>query len=112
MANSAFRLNLGGEGEEAGAINQQPPWRAESKAAISRNGQPLLSIATQGEPLLFCDNIQLPFPDDIIDEVLTNSVPLDHDVLGRPGVQTSEIKRVLRKGGTWVHDGIPRFTKP
>jgi hypothetical protein len=39
-------------------------------------------------------------------------VPIDIVVLGHPGVQSSEIKRILAFGGQWVHDGTVRFTKP
>ena len=107
-----LRLNLGGEGEEAHCINQQPPWMDLSDT-ISRNGQPLRSISRVGIPVLFCDNVHLPFPDSTVDCIFTNNVPIDlgTNFLG-PTLDSTEIKRVLKSGGTWYDNGILVHTKP
>lgn len=47
-----------------------------------------------------------------MDLVITNSVPIDIPGLGGPGVQSSEIRRILRTGGQWIHDGQLTYTKP
>jgi hypothetical protein len=106
-----LRLNLGGEGEEPNCINQQPPW-TDLSSIISRNGQPLRTLTQVGVPLLFCDHTQLPFPELTIDNVVTNGVPVDigNTWLG-PSIPSAEIKRVLKHGGTWHHDGILVHTK-
>jgi len=58
-----------------------------------------------GEPFLFGRNAELPLPDETVDEVYSNSVPIDINTWLGPGVQSSEIRRVLRSGGEWRHDG-------
>ena len=108
---SGLRLNLGGEGEEPNCINQQPDWRDLNDVA-SRSGSPLRVILIGGHPFLFCSNLQLPFPDNSVQEVITNGVPVDRNTLWGPGVQSAEISRVLRSGGTWSDNGVVVHTEP
>ena len=110
-AQGGLWLNLGGEGEEAGCINQQPPW-ADLCNSVSRSGQPLRDLLRLGEDFLFCDNKRLPFPDSTIDGIVTNGVPIDRNTWLGSGVQSTEIKRVLKKGAIWIHDGNLAYTKP
>lgn len=109
---TTLRLNLGGEGEEPDCINQQPPW-VDLANPIARTGQPLRTLTQAGIPLLFCENVPLPLPDDTADEIVTNGVPID---LGRtwlgPSLDSGEIKRVLKRGGAWYHDGAMVYRKP
>src|SRR2546430_10538180 len=49
------------------------------------------SIAA-GEPFLFCRNTNLPFPDEIMDGVVSNNVPIDINTWLGPGVQSSEVR--------------------
>ena len=109
---TTLRLNLGGEGEEPDCINQQPPW-VDLSHPISRNGQPLRTLTVVGIPFLFCANTALPFPDSTVDEIVANSVPIDQgtNFLG-PTLGSGEIKRMLKRGGTWYHDGILVHRKP
>ena len=106
------KINLGGEGEVPAVINQQRP------AALSANwgscvvGLTLEQLALLGNDFLICPNVPLPINDDSVDLVITNSVPIDIVCLGQPGVQSSEIRRILGSGGEWVHDGNIRYTKP
>lgn len=108
----SLNLNVGGEGEDPNCINQQPPW-VDLGWTISRNGQPLSTLTQAGIPLLFCDNTCLPFPDATVDHVITNGVPIDKGInwLG-PTVDSREIKRVLKPGGTWHDNGVPVYRKP
>lgn len=110
-AQAGLRLNLGGEGEALGYINQQPHW-ADLCSAVSRSGQPLRDLLRLGEVCLFCQNIRLPFPDATVDQIVTNGVPIDRNTWLGPGIQSTEIKRALKKGATWIHDGILAYTKP
>jgi hypothetical protein len=110
---SPFRVNLGGEGEEPGVLNQQgrwvllvPGWQS------SRTAQSFADLVAAGLDFLICDNTALPFPDDTLDEVITNGVPVDRVSMYGPGVQSSEIRRILKAGGVWTHDGISVWTKP
>jgi hypothetical protein len=76
------------------------------------NGDTLELLALNGHDFLICDNTQLPINDDSVDLVITNSVPIDTMSLGQPGVQSSEIRRILSSGGQWIHDWNVRFAKP
>ena len=104
-----IRLNLGGEGEEPGIINQQPEWQRTTTAASRVTGQTFGDLLSAGHAMLFCDTAALPFPDDSVAEVVTNNVPIDVPSLGgRPGIPAAEIRRVLSQAGVWRHDGTIR----
>ncbi len=106
-----LRLNLGGEGEEPGIINQQPEW-VPSPAHWNAAGPRLAALIAAGEAFLFCRNTELPFPEGTVDQVVSNNVPIDINTWLGPGVQSAEIRRVLRSGGHWRHDGVVVYTKP
>jgi hypothetical protein len=105
-------INLGGEGEVPDVVNQQRPAALSSAWASCLAGETLEQLAQQGHDFLICENVALPINDESVELVITNSVPIDTITLGQPGVQSSEIKRILVSGGQWVHDGEVRFTKP
>ena len=105
-------INLGGEGEVPNVVNQQRAAALSSTWASSVTGDTLEQLAQKGHDFLICDNTSLPINDDSVEFVITNSVPIDTITLGQPGVQSSEIRRILSSGGQWVHDGKVRFTKP
>ena len=108
-----LQINLGGEGEEPDCLNQQPFWLDLAVYVQSRTGISLQIVLNRGDqPYVFCDNRYLPFSSDYFNAVLTNGVPVDKITLWGPGVQSSEIRRVLRSGGEWIHDGIPVYRKP
>jgi hypothetical protein len=110
-APNQIRLNLGGEGEEPDVINQQPEW-VPSPVHWHAAGSHIAALVAAGQPFLFCRNGEPPFPDGAIDYVFSNNVPIDiHTWLG-PGVQSSEVYRVLRSAGEWQVDGIVIYTKP
>ena len=112
-AADAVVVNLGGEGEVPGAINQQPPnsllpgWGA---SRIEVGGKPLVELRSLGQPYVVAENTALPFPNASIDQVITNSVPIDVNMTMGPGVQSSEVWRVLKPAGTWLNNGqlVPR----
>jgi hypothetical protein len=112
MPNPLVRVNLGGEGEVPGVINQQGPWVLGPTWRSSRDGKTLQELLADGHVFVIADNLHLPFPDDSVDEVLTNSVPIDTIGQHGPGVQSSEIRRILKSGGTWLNDGIVSLVKP
>jgi hypothetical protein len=105
-------VNLGGEGEVPDVVNQQRPAALSSSWASCVAGDTLEQLALKGHDFLICENTSLPINDDSVDLVITNSVPIDMVSLGQPGVQSSEIRRILASGGQWAHDGKVRFTKP
>ena len=107
-----YRVNLGGEGEVPGVLNQQGPWVLKPGWASSLTGQSLAQLVAAGHEFLICDNRTVPLPDGCADEVLTNSVPIDVVTWLGPGVQSSEVRRILKSGGVWVRDGSPYYTKP
>jgi hypothetical protein len=108
-----LRINLGGEGEVPGVLNQQGPWAVRRGWRSSRSGQSLQALARAGHPFLIADNVNLPLPDAAYDEVITNNTPPEdwRTNLG-PTVQTSEIQRILKTGGRWIHNGLVKWVKP
>ena len=109
---SPYRVNLGGEGEDSTALNQQGPWALRPGWAASRTAQTLDQLVAAGHAFLICDNLAIPLPDDCADEVITNSVPVDVMTWLGPGVQSSEIQRILKPGGRWFRDGQLHYVKP
>jgi SAM-dependent methyltransferase len=107
-----FAVNLGGEGEIPGVINQQGPWILSPNWFCSRDGRTFPQLVNDGHVFLICPNIPLPFPDGTFDVVYTNGVPLDMLTPRGPGVQSSEIRRILKSGGQWIKDGNLEWTKP
>jgi hypothetical protein len=105
-------VNLGGEGEEPDVLNQQPPFALAVTWGCSRTGETFEQLATRGIDFLICANTGLAINDGSMDLVITNSVPIDGMHFGIPGIQTSEVHRILAPGGVWLHDGSVRFTKP
>ena len=105
------RLNLGGEGEEPDVINQQPEW-VPTPAHWTTAGPHLGPLIVAGEAFLFCRNTELSFPDGTVDYVFSNNVPIDIQTWLGPGVQSSEVRRVLRSGGEWRHNGVVVYSKP
>jgi hypothetical protein len=81
-----IRVNLGGEGEEPGVMNQQPPFALGPTWFSWRNaGKTLRELEAAGIPFIIADNTKLPFADDSVDEVITNGVPLDRSTKDGPG---------------------------
>src|SRR6187455_3186933 len=111
MTPTAVVLNLGGEGEILGVINQQGPWALDPSWRSSRDGKTLQELA-KDHVFLICLNDPLPFPDNTVDVVHTESVPIDRTTWLGPGVQSSEIKRILKPGGQWIDNGTVAWTKP
>jgi hypothetical protein len=105
-------INLGGEGEVPAVVNQQRPTALSATWRSCQAGIGLEQLTQAGNDFLICPNTQLPINDDSLDLVITNSVPIDRVVLGEPGIQSSEIRRILATGGQWMHDGAVRYTKP
>jgi hypothetical protein len=112
MSHSTFAINLGGEGEIPDILNQQradavkPGW-------FSVSGKTLAELIVAGHRFLICPNDAIALPDECVDVVYTNNVPVDtsHPWYG-PGVQSSEIRRILKSGGVWIRDGVLYYTKP
>ena len=111
-----FVVNLGGEGEEPNALNQQhaPQWTPARE--LSRGGDAAHGASTfadlleAGEDFLLCRNERVALPDACVDRVVTNNVrvyPHDADRPSNdwfgPWVVESEITRILRPGGEWYH---------
>jgi hypothetical protein len=96
-------INLGGEDEVPGVLNQQPPF-ALGPSWRSQDGRTIAEMTAAGIPFVICANDALPFSDESHDEVYTRNVPIDtiHLYYGL-GVQSSEIRRILKPGGRWIH---------
>lgn len=105
-----MHLNLGGEGEVAGALNQQPYWAVAG--IVSRTGARMTTMIVSGVDVIFCENASIPLPDGIAARIETNGVPIDVVTVWGQGVQTSEIRRLLRSGGEWFDNGVLAYRKP
>jgi hypothetical protein len=109
---SKLVVNLGGEGEVAGVLNVQGDWVQDPSWRSSATGETLAELQAAGHRFLFIpDFSQLPFGDDSVDQVVTNNVPIEQTTFLGPGIQTSEVIRILRPGGTWADNGTTRLTK-
>ena len=106
------QINLGGEGEVPGVLNQQGPWALLPSWFSARGGKTLRELLADGHRFIICRNENLPFPDDCFDVVYTNDVPLDKVTHLGPGVQRSEIERILKPGGVWIKDNAVEYVKP
>jgi len=111
-SSTVFAINLGGEGEIPGVLNQQRPAAARA-GWFSINSMSLADLIAAGHTFLICSNDAISLPDGCVDTVYTTNVPIDttNPYFG-PGVQSSEIRRILKSGGVWVRDGVSYFTKP
>jgi hypothetical protein len=108
-----MRVNLGGEGEVSGVLNQQGRWVVRPGFRSSAGSQTFRQLVDAGHQFLICDNASIALPDESVDEVITNNIPpVDSWTWLGPTVQTSEIRRILKSGWRWVHNGVVRFTKP
>jgi hypothetical protein len=110
--NATTRVNLGGEGEVPGVLNQQGPWVLDPAWRSSRDSKTLGELLAEGHAFVIADNTQLPFADNSMEEVFTNFVPIDQTTQLGPGVQSSEIMRILKPGGRWIREGFIVYSKP
>jgi len=109
---SKLVVNLGGEGEVPGALNVQGEWVQDPLWRSSRKGETLSALLASNHQFLFITNFGiLPFPDNSVDQVITNDVPVDQTTFLGPGIQSSEVIRILTPGGTWVDNNRTRMTK-
>lgn len=109
MQTDQLFLNLGGEGEIPGVLNQQPEWAA---AGVSVYRVPFANLIASGDAFLFCSNLNIALPNGSVDRIDTNNVRIDAVTWRGSGVQSSEIVRLLRSGGRWFNNGALAFTKP
>ncbi|XCN71144.1 MAG: RHS repeat-associated core domain-containing protein [Candidatus Electrothrix aestuarii] len=101
------RVNLGGEGEIPGVINQQGSWAANPSWKSSRGGKTVQQLQDEGHQFVISDNSQLPFKNGSVDEVITNSVPIDTpDTWLGPSIKSIEIRRILKDNGQWINNGV------
>ena len=109
-----FIVNLGGEGEESGALNQQPGTRFSRDRQVVRNPDRTFGDQVDsGHDFLLCLNTCVSLPDGCADCILTNGVPVyphnetvSQTFLG-PVVMQSEIARLLKSDGVWLDNGDP-----
>jgi hypothetical protein len=108
-----LRVNLGGEGEVPGAINQQPQWVLDDPTwRASRTGKTIHELIADGHQFVFGSNESLPFADSSVQYVFTNHVEVNGiSYLKKPWVPETEIWRILVDGGVWYDDGILKWVK-
>jgi hypothetical protein len=108
-------VHLGGEGEIPNVLNQQPPWALDPgwrSTTILNPGKTVRELEAEGHRFLIAPNDRLPFADESVDLVYTNSVPIDMMTYLGPGVQSAEIKRILKVGSVWIKNRRVWYRKP
>jgi len=105
-------VNLGGEGEYPDCINQQGPWVLFPSWRAVDGKRTLNDLRAAGHHIVISSNLRLPFADNSVDIVYTRDVPIDRVALHGPGVQSSEIRRILKPGGYWMKDDAVEYVKP
>ncbi len=56
---------------------------------------------------MISNRAELPFADHGIGTVITDNVPIGGATWLEPGVQPSDIWRILTPDGTWMNNGVP-----
>ena len=108
-----YLVNLGGEGEVPGILNQQGRWVLTRQWRSSATSLTFKQLVDGGHSFLICDNLDLPLPDGCCDEVITNNLPpFDSVTHWVPTSQTREVQRILKSGGQWFDNGVLRYVKP
>jgi hypothetical protein len=102
-------VNLGGEGEIPGAINQNIATILKPDWASSASGTPLVQLQEYGNVFVVSSNTNLPFATGSVDVVITNYVPIDTTTFMGPGIQSSQIDSILKPDGIWIHNGQIQF---
>ncbi len=108
-------VNLGGEGKIPGVLNQQPPWALNPgwrSTTIGNPGETIRDLEAEGHQFVIAPNDRLTFADESVDVVYTNSVPIDMSTHRGPGVQSSEIRRILKPEGVWIKSSRGWYRKP
>lgn len=100
-----YVLNLGGEGEVDGAVNQNLPTILAPGWKSTRDGLALQELRALGHQFIVSTNEALPFRDGSVHQIITNNVPIDRRTWMGHGISSVELRRVLAQGGIWIHDG-------
>ena len=74
-------------------------------AGRSQSGRTLAELRATGDDYVVASNTALPFRTGSVDGVVTNSVPIDAPSILGPGVQSTEVLRILSPTGQWIRDG-------
>jgi hypothetical protein len=100
MSANSVVVNLGGEGEVVGPLNQQGRWVLDPGWLSRRGGQTLSRLRQLENQFVISTNVSLPFADQSVGTVVTNSVPIDTSTWLGPGIQSSEVWRILQPDGS------------
>jgi hypothetical protein len=66
----------------------------------------LAELKAAGNQLVIADNFALPFANNSVGTIITNSVLIDFNTFLGSGVQSTEIWRILSRSGSWFRDGV------
>jgi RHS repeat-associated protein len=103
-------VNLGGEGEVAGAINVQGPWILQGGWFSSQTGQSLTQLQAAGNQFVISSSTNLPFANGSVQTFIKNNVPVDQVSYWGPGYSSAAIWQMLTASGQWINNGsvVPR----
>jgi hypothetical protein len=115
-------INLGGEGESPGYVNQNYPGVRAPNYRVARTGQTLHDLINylrgRSEYLVISSNERLPFRSECACEVRTIGTTVDKiDLLSKlPGIQSREAMQLIAPGGRYViemkGDPLQAFFRP
>lgn len=109
---AGISVNLGGEGEIPGVINQNLPAVLQDGWRSSAAGRTLTDLQAEGHQFVISQNTALPFGNNSVRTVFSNNTPIGGQFFLGPGIQASQVQRILQSGGQWIHNGQVIFTKP
>jgi len=108
MSRSSIALNLGGEGEVAGAsvVNVQAGSMGGNTATAVRSAVDL--SRSTGQSVVVASGDALPFQTGAVNTVITNNVPINSGMtyFGQ-SFTSAEIYRVLSTVGQWIGSSVP-----
>jgi hypothetical protein len=103
-----FSINLGGEGEVAGVLNQQPA-AAAGPHWKSVSAQSLHELIQSGCDFLLCPNDALALPNGCADVVHTNNVPIDRPSILGDSAYLEVRWRLDSRRGSVLHEAMNTF---
>ncbi len=100
-------VNLGGEGEQRGAINVQPGRIGGDAELAHEHARDVARLSDQ--PVVKAAGNRLPFATGSVDLVVTNNVPIDEPRSTHfgPSFTISEVLRILKPDGLWLGSSVP-----
>ena len=79
-------------------INQNLPVILDKGWTAIQSGKSLAQLQSEGQVFVVSDNVNLPFLNNSVAKVFSNSAPLGGQTILGPGLQSSEVARIFQSG--------------